>query len=190
MSSVDPPEPSVPPGRRVPLERQLPPEVHASPTQMPPGEDDGIFWLPNFGESLRYVGWRWVLVLPAVAVVGLLVSGLVFDLHLLNILWYAGFKLVILAVSVPAVMFASAVRKAVQNRSDPFCIHCGYGLTGLPDGHQCPECGRPFTFALIQEYRRDPHWFIRRYKTRHQIPTSDVPFMAGAVTRKKSRDGT
>lgn len=25
----------------------------------------------------------------------------------------------------------------------PYCPECGYELTGLPDGHNCPECGAP-----------------------------------------------
>ncbi|MCH8054167.1 MAG: hypothetical protein IH895_08915, partial [Planctomycetes bacterium] len=23
------------------------------------------------------------------------------------------------------------------------CLHCGYSLQGLPEGHTCPECGHP-----------------------------------------------
>ena len=36
------------------------------------------------------------------------------------------------------------------------CIHCRYDLTGLPDYHTCPECGRPYTFAEIDAYFDDP----------------------------------
>jgi hypothetical protein len=43
---------------------------------------------------------------------------------------------------------------------------------------------------LIDEYRRDPHWFIQRYKHHKINPTADEPFSAGPVRRKKSRDGT
>ena len=82
------------------------------------------------------------------------------------------------------------LRTAVRQRPDPFCIHCGYSLTGLPDGHRCPECGRTFSFRVIEEYRRDSHWFIQRYKMRHDLPVAEVPFAAGEVRRARSRDGT
>lgn len=26
----------------------------------------------------------------------------------------------------------------------PYCPECGYELTGLPESHNCPECGVPF----------------------------------------------
>jgi hypothetical protein len=100
-------------------------------------------------------------------------------------------KLEVFAVALPITLAIGASKNIVARRKEPFCIHCGYELTGLPDHHNCPECGRPFCFAIIDEYRRDPHWFIERYNKRHEIPRADVPFQAGAVrSKRKSRDGT
>ena len=47
------------------------------------------------------------------------------------------------------------LRRAAQARREPFCIFCGYNLTGLPDHYRCPECGRPYTWQMIEEYRAD-----------------------------------
>ena len=41
------------------------------------------------------------------------------------------------------------------------CIHCHYDLTGLPDHHTCPECGRAYTFADIDAYFDDPATYER-----------------------------
>lgn len=36
------------------------------------------------------------------------------------------------------------------------CIHCRYELTGLPDYHTCPECGRQYSAPEIDAYYDDP----------------------------------
>jgi hypothetical protein len=34
------------------------------------------------------------------------------------------------------------------------CLHCGYVLTGLPDEHQCPECGAAYKLEeTVGEWR-------------------------------------
>jgi hypothetical protein len=150
---------------------------------------DEMWYLPSFSETARLLGWRWILLLPA----GLLaVALLIVPLHpgLIQFL-DASWKLAIIVIALPFTLFAKQARSILQARRDPFCIHCGYGLTGLPDHHQCPECGRPYSLAIVEEYRRDPHWFIQRYRNRHNLPPRDVPFDAGTVRRtRKSRDGT
>jgi hypothetical protein len=127
---------------------------------------------------------------PAIALVAGIVLGIIFDAHYLTILWMIGPKWLIIAVALPLAAIGQTLRTAVRQRPDPFCIHCGYSLTGLPDGHRCPECGRTFSFSVIEEYRRDSHWFIKRYKMRHDLPATANPFTAGAVRRPRSRDGT
>ena len=155
-----------------------PQEPGASP--QPVHGDDVTWWIPSWQDRARLVGWRWILALPAVAVLAVLVAG-TFRARWFTLLWMLGPKPLILAVAIPIVLLGAMVRKAAHLRKEPFCIHCGYALLGLPDHYRCPECGRPYTFALIDEYRRDPHWFIERYKARGRLPDADQPFAAGAV---------
>lgn len=108
-----------------------------------------------------------------------------------SILWMGGAKLVMFAVAVSISSAAYAIRRTVQGRRDAFCIHCGYSLRGLPDHHVCPECGRPFSLRLIDEYRRDPDWFIARCRAHRVLPGANPPFAAGPVrSKRRSRDGT
>src|SRR5207253_2136792 len=44
-------------------------------------------------------------------------------------------KLWVLAVAIPTVAALNAAKNAIRSRRDPFCIHCSYGLTGLPPEH-------------------------------------------------------
>src|SRR2546423_15392621 len=98
---------------------------------------------------------------------------------------YFWWKLILLAVMLPLGAFFTASRNSICMRREPFCIHCGYDLTSLPDDYNCPECGEHYTHRLIDEYRRDPKWFIERYNRRGEIPRADVPFQAGAIRRTK-----
>lgn len=103
------------------------------------------------------------------------------------LIWW---KLIPIAVVLPASYVINVSRHILRSRKGPFCIHCGYTLMGLPDHHTCPECGETYSFATIEEYRRDPNWFIRRYTMHRELPRRDEPFMAGIPKRPRSRDGT
>jgi hypothetical protein len=149
---------------------------------------DVPFWKPDLIDTMRHLGWRWIMFLPAIA---LMVA--IFTLPFYGFtfaLLYGGGKLLLFCFGIAATTAGKAIKDAMKQRTDPFCIHCGYDLIGLPDGHNCPECGRPFSLALIDEYRRDPNWFIQRYKLGRNQPRAQEPFLAGPVRRKKSRDGT
>ncbi|MGH7180215.1 MAG: hypothetical protein ACREJC_22745 [Tepidisphaeraceae bacterium] len=152
-----------------------------------PGEDVP-WWLPSHREIAIEFGWRWILFAPAAII---LFAILLIPLRpgyaqLLVPFW----KLIVILVGIPTALALRSMRTVVQRRTEPFCIHCGYALIGLPDGQRCPECGRQFSHAIIDEYRRDPRWFIKRWKMHHQLPRADVPFSAGSVRTKPSRDGT
>ena len=100
-------------------------------------------------------------------------------------------KLAILFGGATISLSLYLIRNAVRSRHEPFCIFCGYNLKGLPDNYRCPECGRHYTFKMIDEYRSDPAWFIQRWRARQQLPPSDQPFDVPAdAPRRRSRDGT
>ena len=106
--------------------------------------------------------------------------------------WYVGAAAaagLVAAVVVARLPFWYVFRRAAKARREPFCIFCGYNLTGLPDRYRCPECGRPYTWQLIAEYRRDPAWFRERWRLHRELPPADAPFEAGPVQRRR-KDGT
>lgn len=179
----------------LPLEKQVPRDAAASPTELLPAYvDQGAeprWYLPSAAETARLLGWRWILFAPAITLI-VLVLWIPTEPAMIQFLigWW---KLWVIAGALPAGVAINMAKHAIRSRRDPFCIHCGYGLTGLPDGHTCPECGRQFLHRIIEEYRRDPHWFIKRHRMAASLPKADVPFEARVTTsprRKRSRDGT
>jgi hypothetical protein len=173
--------------------KDLPPESFGSAVDVSPGPDaEDLWWKPGWRDVLLAVGWRWVLVVPAVGVVGLI--GLVFfQPRYFGMFWWFGFKGIIWALAVPVVLLADVVRRATSARKDPFCIHCGYALTGLAEQGRCPECGSGYSRQLIEEYRRYPAWFIQRHKAQKNLPRQEASLPAAVllgVKRKRSRDGT
>jgi hypothetical protein len=124
------------------------------------------WYLPGWGETARLFGWRWLLFLPAAA---LLAVAIAMPWNVLFHYWIMLIgRLFTFAITIPTVVFLISSKDTIQKRTDPFCIHCGYTLQGLPDHHTCPECGEPYNFAQVDEYRRDPHWFIKRYKREYE----------------------
>lgn len=174
---------------RVLNDSAIPEAVTASPSQMPGDPvEEPPWWKPTLGDLLRQLGWRWIFLLPAALVFIAIVAS--FFIHDLGLFLVINFKLIFLAGGIAFGLAAKGLREAMRLRKDPFCIHCGYNLTGLPDGHRCPECGRPYSWAIIAEYRRDPLWFIQRWRERHKLPEVQAPFEAGAVRGPRRRDGT
>ncbi len=175
-----------------PLEEAIPDQPPASPSRHNENSvenpADVPWWTPSWQDSAKHLGWRWIFAAPAAAIILLAIAAVTVRGVFLLPLLFAGIKFVLIALALPFVLLLEMWRKAIQSRKEPFCIHCGYGLTGLPDHHTCPECGRPYTFATINEYRRDPHWFKQRYKMIGHLPEPDAPFRAG--TGKTSHDGT
>jgi hypothetical protein len=177
---------------RAPLEAQVPPEIVATPADVRANPDEPLtWWTPGWRDVVGHVGYRWIFLIPAVGVLALL-GAAVFMPALGVALLVVGFKLFVFVGAVAISLAGYVIRCAARARREPFCIHCGYNLTGLPDNYRCPECGRPYTWKLIAEYRRDPRWFIERYKAQQKLPTADSAFPAGppASARRRRRDGT
>ena len=167
--------------------RDLPPAVVATPQEVHRTVGDDVrWWRPGWRDGYQFVGWRWIFLLPSVFLLVLLIPPLN---RLALPLIAVQLKLAVLMVAVALTLAGYVFRRAARARTEPFCIFCGYSLTGLPDRYRCPECGRPYTWRLIAEYRRDPQWFIERYRALRALPPAASPFEAGE-RRRKSRDGT
>lgn len=191
LPSAAPLPPDVPDAAesRRPLEEQVPPPIFATPSLVQPKPGEEItWWRPTWRDTWRYVGWRWIFLIPAVGVVALAVP-LIRWPSVFSPFFILEAKLFVFAAAIAFTLAGFVIRRAVRARKEPFCIYCGYNLTGLPDNYRCPECGRPYTWHLIAEYRRDPHWFIERYKAHQKLPRAVTPFDAGPVRRRRP-DGT
>jgi hypothetical protein len=128
-------------------------------------------WRPAWRDVVRAVGWRAWLIVPAIAlVVGMAVGLLLIPYPELLML---GIKILVVEVGILIALIAYLFRRAIALRSEPFCIYCGYTLTGLPDRHTCPECGRPYTWEEIARYRDDPDWLRERRRARRKLPPRD-----------------
>ena len=133
---------------------------------------------PGPWDVTRAIGWWWMLLLPMLTViVGVAVAACMYSHMWPMILSWVKLWLALIAGIVSIVLYG--LRNVVKNRKDAFCIHCGYSLEGLASSGTCPECGRPYLFALVDEYRKDPHFFAERYKSARQLPTRVTAFAAG-----------
>lgn len=177
------------PWKKTPLEQQLPPTNVASPSELKLNPRIELRWYkPDWKESFRLMGWRWMYFIPAIGVLAamFILAPLHPEMWVAIISWW---KIGLILVALPLGVAINAATHAIRLRKEPFCIHCGYDLTGLPDGHTCPECGMQFDLRVIEEYRRDPRWFIERLKHGKSLPVADKPFAAGE-NRVPTNDGT
>lgn len=174
-----------------PLEEQMPPPVAATPEDVTQTSGEEIrWWRPGWQDVVHHVGWRWILLSPAIGLALIYAASWYLPISR-NLMWMLQFKILVFEAGIAISLAAYVVRKIIRARQEPFCIFCGYDLSTLPKSYRCPECGRPYTWDLIAEYRRDPQWFIERWRLRNNIPTAQPPFAAGAIPRKnRNRDGT
>lgn len=183
--------PDDPQPTRTPMGALVPPPVVASPVDIKPAPHDAVtpdfhtifsgdvpFWQPSWFETLKYVGWRWIILGPAVLFVLTPIPLLIFRRGLLLVSFTWGFKLWVAAVAWCIYILARAVKRGVKDRHGVFCIHCGYTLDGLSESGRCPECGRQFIRSLSEEYKKDPHFFMQRHKAMPTHP-KNVGFAAG-----------
>jgi len=137
------------------------------PKPLPPPQPAAQQWyLPSWGERLRLMGWRVLYFVPMLLIVILAA--------VVPMAYMCGWKLLVVLVALPIAAALNSAKRAIRLRKQPFCIHCGYDLTGLPDGHVCPECGVQFWHRDIADYRRDPYWYIQRHRYSEMPPEAGV----------------
>ena len=170
----------------------IPESAQASPVDMAPPPLDALspdfltvfdvgtpWWRPGFADIARTIGWRWIILLP----LGALIVGAPFMLFMMpaqlsgNLLG-TEIKLLMLAIGGLISIVLWAMKNVVRSRKDDFCIHCGYSVVGLGEEGHCPECGRHFSLLLIREFKKDPHFFVDRWRALKDAPKTE-PFLAG-----------
>ena len=151
-------------------------------------EENPPFWKPSLGQSLAYLGWKNLYFLPAAALLAVLALGWFYP-HIWLMLVRMGFKVIATLTLIPMTLAGYGASLALKARKDPFCIHCGHCLLGLPERHICPECGRPYDLDMVEDYRRDRKWFIERFRARRKHRLEGMSILALPSRRPRSRDG-
>ncbi len=57
---------------------------------------------------------------------------------------------------IAARFMKSRFHKRLHKYNNKICMSCGYPLEGLPDEHQCPECGKDYNIEQI--VKSWSHW--------------------------------
>lgn len=152
----------------------VPDPFHASPADIDTQSHPELWWTPSTSDIARAVGWWWVPITLSAAAL-LVGTFAAFSSPALLVTWPLQLKLALFAAAVTLTVVVSRIRRIVRRRLDHFCIHCGYSLDALPDASTCPECGRPYTRALIAEYRKDPVFFRQRWREISRAPHTHKP---------------
>ncbi|GJQ29339.1 MAG: hypothetical protein HBSAPP03_12230 [Phycisphaerae bacterium] len=148
----------------------------------------GPWWEPGFADIARALGWRWIII-AGILIVFLGLLTLIILSPWLGINALAGeIKLLIFVGAFGALVVTNVIKKLVKERKDDFCIHCGYSMVNVPEHGRCPECGRGYHQLVVQEYRKDPHFFRVRYQALRRLPPRATAFAAGAFDNPD--DGT
>lgn len=132
-----------------------------TPGDIPADADGKIsWWKPGWGEVAVRLGWRWLFVGPAILFLLGMVGLCVVRWWWID-WWLSLWKVWAMVLAGVVGGLVGVIRNGIKGRGEPFCIHCGYNLDGLPEQHVCPECGRKYSFELIRKYQQDPRWFMQ-----------------------------
>src|SRR5688572_28297809 len=131
QQSLPPPSLEPPP---IPEQRSL-----LSPTDIPADADGSLpWWRPTWGDVARRLGLSWLYIVPVTAMLIAIVVLCLTDFWFLNLV-FSSWKIWVLLIAGVIAAIVETMRKGLRSRTEPFCIHCGYTLEGLPDQHICPE---------------------------------------------------
>jgi hypothetical protein len=162
-----------------PADMQRPPLDALAPEFMTMFDPETPWWRPGAADIAKTIGWRWVIVLPLTAlVIALPMLAVMAPTRVQPQLISSEIKILSLSIGGVVSIVMWAIRNVVKERKDEFCIHCGYCVEGLGESGQCPECGRSFHLKLIAEYKKDPHFFVDRWRALRDAPKA-TPFLAG-----------
>ncbi|HEY2588401.1 MAG TPA: hypothetical protein VGI81_21855 [Tepidisphaeraceae bacterium] len=130
-----------------------------------------VWWRPPWGQLLRHAGWWWVLLVGPLAVGSALLTVAILGGRPYAVCSWLGIRVVTAWLIIPPIAWGSLRLKVMRLRTDPYCIHCGYTLIGLPEEGKCPECGRPYRMKVVEMFRRDPQWVMAWWRLSGRPPT-------------------
>jgi hypothetical protein len=130
-----------------------------------------VWWRPSLREVLRQAGWCWLALVLPISVAGAISVAAFIGGRSYLLLWWVGLRLTFIALAIPFLLWDHLKTKVYKARQDPFCIHCGYTVMGLPEEGKCPECGRPYRMSVIQMFRHDPQWVMAHWRFNGRPPS-------------------
>jgi len=148
-----------------------------------------VFYRPPLPEVIRHMEWGWIVVpMLAAACLAMTVTGLLLGRYHIEMTILGG-QLLFLVLAVPLFFWENLRDRLIRLRTDPFCIHCGWTLAGLPEEGRCPECGEPYRLNVVEMFRQDPQWVIAYWKFAGKAPTVELFNSRHVATHSPSPSG-